>query len=261
MRILLPPSEAKRPGGTGTPLARRTSTSVLAEPRARLIKAVQELTDPEEAARALALPPSVVAETVAANGAALTSRTLPAVERYLGTVYEGLAASTLSPAARTAAGREVLIFSGLFGVLRGNDPVPPYRVPAKAALPGIGIVATWWKPILADAIPALLGGGSGGLIIDLRSTDYAAMWSPAGPLADRLVKVRILSVKPDGTRGVISYSSKLGKGKLARALLEHEAAGSRVGDVEGIAECWRTAGGTNAVVTAVRHGWTMDLLD
>lgn len=223
--------------------------------------AVQALVDPTEAAEALLLPPSVVGDTVAANRAALTARTMPAIERYSGVVYDGLAVATLSPDARRLADRAILIFSGLFGVLRGGDPVPAYRVPGKANVPGVGILTTFWKPCLADVMPSLLGGRSVGLIVDLRSTDYAAMWTPTREFADRLVKVRVLSVKPDGSRGVISYSSKLGKGKLARALLEHEAKHGTVTDIRTLTECWLEAGGSDALVSESKHGWAVDLLD
>ena len=53
--------------------------------------------------------------------------------------------------------------------------VPDYRVPAKATLPGIGVAATFWRPVLGVTVPALLAPG---LVVDLRSSDYAAMWRP-----------------------------------------------------------------------------------
>ncbi len=56
---------------------------------------------------------------------------MPALDRYAGIVYDGLFLQPLSEAARAVADREVLIFSGLFGVLRGGDPVPAYRVPGQ----------------------------------------------------------------------------------------------------------------------------------
>jgi len=260
MRILLPPSEGKRPGGAGRPRGERTRPDPLEQPRRAVIEALLRYPSVTEAAKALLLPASVIDESLAANEAVLTSKTMPAIERYAGVVYEGLSVTTLSPAARTTADDAVLIFSGLFGVLRGRDAVPLYRVPAKAALPGLGIASTFWKPHLVDAMPRLLGRGP---IIDLRSTDYGAMWSPArdNNAAARLITVRVLSTKPDGSRGVVSFSSKLGKGKLAAALLERIAAGESVNSLDDVADAWLKAGGQASRPRQTRLGSGLDLLD
>jgi hypothetical protein len=60
---------------------------------------------------------------------------------------------------------------------------------------------------------------------------------------------------------VVSYSSKLGKGKLARALLEREAAGQPVRTVEDVAEAWLKAGGHSAESRLTKDVAAVDLLD
>ena len=164
---------------------------------------------------------------LADNARVHTAGTLPAVQRYTGVVYDGLAVDSLSPAARSRANRELLMFSGLFGVLRGGDPIPPYRVPAKATLPGIGVAGTFWRRHLISLLPGLLDRGP---ILDLRSSDYAGMWQPVRGSAEatRLIPVRILSATPSGRLAVMSYNSKLAKGRLAAAVLEPEARGSKI---------------------------------
>lgn len=260
MRILLPPSEAKHPGGRGRPLAARSSRLPIDTVRRRTLGALAELVQLPNAAQSLLLPPSIAGEALHHNTVATTSRTRPAVERYAGVVYHGLALNELSDGARKVANRSLLIFSGLFGVLRGDEAVPIYRVPAKAQLPGLGIVGTFWKPHLRDLLPSLLGTG---LIVDLRSNDYASMWQPGRHDAarDRLVSVRVLSRTPAGSYGVISYSSKLGKGKLAAALLERQAAGRPVATVGDLADAWRHIGGTAVRQREVAAGIGLDLLD
>jgi cytoplasmic iron level regulating protein YaaA (DUF328/UPF0246 family) len=191
VRILLPPSEAKHPGGRGRPLADRHAGGELDEHRAELFAALARLLDQPEAADALLLPPSIAEPALAANRRAAAAPTLPAVRRYAGTLYQGLDVAGLSAAAARQARTDLLIFSGLLGVSRGGDPVPDYRVPAKAVLPGLGVAATFWRRRLARLLPALLGTGP---VIDLRSTDYAAIWqpAPASSEAGRLIAVRIL---------------------------------------------------------------------
>ena len=245
MRILLPPSEAKQPGGRGRPLGRRSRTRQLDRDADVVLAALARLLEQPEAAEKLKLPASVAEAALAANAAVLTGPTRPAIERYCGVVYEGLAVAALSPAARRRADRDVLIFSGLFGVVRGGDPVPDYRLPAKAVLPGIGVAGTYWRPRLTEQLPSLLGPEP---ILDLRSADYAAMWQPARGSAEagRRIVVRILSATPSGRLAVVSYNSKLAKGRLAAAVLEREAGGTPVRTGEDIAELWRQLGGTSA---------------
>lgn len=260
MRILLPPSEAKHQGGTGRSLERRSAGHPIDEPRQLAFTALDSLlADPGAAATALLLPPSVAQAAIADNGRVRTSPTMPAMRRYAGVLYEGLAITGLSQTAQTAAGRDLLIFSGLFGVLRGRDPVPTYRVPAKASLPGLGSAAGFWRAQLPELMPALLDGGP---LIDLRSSDYAPMWQPApGDRRPRnWVTVRVLSRRPDGSLGVISYSSKLGKGRLAGALLERQAAGEAVTSAEDVADAWRRLGGSDARLRPATRGLALDLL-
>lgn len=246
MRVLLPPSEAKNPGGRGRALATRTPHPVLGVARERVLTALDVLLagPPDAAANALLLPPATVAGALAANAAVRHSATMPALQRYAGTVYEGLASAQLTDDEARVAARSTFVFSGLFGVVRGDEPVPLYRVPAKAVLPGIGVAATFWRPALDVALPGLLGRS--GLIVDLRSSDYAAMWRPGDDLARRVVNVRVLSPLPSGSLGVVSYPSKYAKGALAAALARRIASGQGVVDVDDVAAAWLAAGGTRA---------------
>ncbi|MEO6701368.1 MAG: peroxide stress protein YaaA [Jatrophihabitantaceae bacterium] len=266
MRILLPPSEAKNPGGRGRPLNRRATPLDQAQPldqarQATLQALARLIEDPAGAAEALLLPDSVAGSALAQNAAVLSSATMPAIRRYAGVVYSGLAVDALSVPAQRLAGRELLIFSGLFGVLRGADGVPNYRVPAKAVLPGLGVASTYWRPILTGLLPAMLGRA--GLIVDLRSSDYASMWqpAPASPQARRLVTVRVLSRRPNGSYGVISYASKLAKGRLAGQLLERSAAHEPARTVEAVAETWIGLGGRDAQPGPARLGCLLELIE
>ncbi len=255
MRVLLPPSEVKSPGGRGRALRTRDTAGPLAVARGAVQDALARLLtgDPEQAAAALLLPTGVAAAALPANAAVRDSPTTPALRRYAGVVYDGLDYANTEPAVQRAAQRRVLIFSGLLGIVRGDEPVPDYRVPAKAVLPGLGIAASYWRPVLTELLGAdgdgraLLGRG---LIVDLRSGDYAAMWRPGRDLRERTVAVRVLSPLPGGGRGIISYHSKFGKGRLAAALLRRAASGPQPSSVDDVASAWLDCGGIDAVPTA-----------
>jgi cytoplasmic iron level regulating protein YaaA (DUF328/UPF0246 family) len=197
------------------------------------------------------LPPGAVDEALRANAAVHTSGTVPALRRYAGVVYDGLASCDLDVVQQRLAARSVLIFSGLFGVVRADEPVPAYRVPAKAVLPGIGVAGTFWRPVLDEAMPQLLDRG---LVVDLRSSDYSAMWRPRGDIARRTVRVRVLSPLPGGGRGVVSFPSKYAKGRLTGALLKRHTGGLPVRTAEDVAQAWLECGGVSAEVSAPHAG-------
>lgn len=248
MFILLPPSEAKAVGGGGPPLA---FASPLGTVRRRLLADVATLCrrDPVGAARALKLPPGEVAEACRRNAEVLTSPTMAALERYAGVVYQGLAAATLTPAGRRVADRSVLIFSGGLGVVTATELVPWYRVPASATLPSAGTVTSLWKPILTGYLPGVVGSE---LVIDLRSSDYAGLWKPpAGS-----VVVRVLQRRSTGGELVISFHSKLVKGRLARAIVQAAARRTRV---ETPADVAKIAAGIGLEVRPTPAG--LDLID
>ncbi len=251
MRLLLPPSEAKTSGGRGRSLASRPAHPVLGVAREAVLVALQQLLEGArgDAARALGLPPGTVDAALAANACVRTSATTPALRRYAGVVYEGLSYQSLPAQAQHVAARSVLVFSGLFGVIRGDEAVPNYRVPATAVLPGVGVVGTYWARTLRPVLLDLLGRG---LIIDLRSSDYAAMWRPDRSNAARVLTVRVLTPGPRGP-AVISHPSKLAKGRLAAALVRRVADGHRVDDVHDVAAAWLGAGGIRAEVIDPHH--------
>jgi cytoplasmic iron level regulating protein YaaA (DUF328/UPF0246 family) len=250
VHLLLPPSEGKTAGGRGWPLrGRPAGDRSLATARVTVAEAVLKLVagDTAAAAAALLLPDGVAAAALAVNADLLDSPTTPALRRYAGVVYDGLGFAAMNPAEQRVAQRSVHIFSGLFGVVRGDESVPDYRVPAKAVLPGLGVIGTFWRPVLTDVLADRLRRG---LIVDLRSGDYAAMWRPDRTSAERVVAVRILSPAPRGGHAVISYNSKFAKGRLAAALIRRCAAGDPVDTVEDVLTAWAACDGADAIRTA-----------
>ncbi len=251
MRILLPPSEGKRTGGTGPPLAEvGFGPAPLRAQRRRLAAAVERVAagNRARAVGAFVLPPAVADAALAANAVLTRSPTRAALDRYAGVVYDGLDVSTLTAAQRAVADATILVFSGLFGVLSGADAIPDYRVPASTVLPRIGAVGPSWRSVLTRVLPATLGHEP---VLDLRSTDYASMWRPGAAARPGVIDVRILSRRPGGSLGVISHFSKHAKGRLTRAVVERISAGETVADAAAVAKIWREVGfGAATVDTA-----------
>jgi uncharacterized protein len=207
--VLLPPSETKAPGGDGAPLdLDALSCPELTPVRTDLTKTLVDLAGDLPASRAaLGLSPAQDDE-VARNAALLTSPTMPALERYTGVLYDALDIRSLSRARRARADRRLAVGSALFGLVRGTDAIPAYRLSAGAALPGRPSLRAVWRPVLGPLLAAV-----DELVVDLRSGSYAALAPVPGA-----VTVDVLSERPDGSRSVVSHFNKAHKGRLARLL-------------------------------------------
>ncbi len=218
MLILLPPSEGKASPRRGAALdLDRLSAPQLNPARERVLHAlVSHCTEsPERAAATLGLGPTQ-ADLVARNTALLAAPTARADHVYTGVLFDALSFPTLSAAAKRRAAGRLLVTSSLFGVVRPADRIPAYRLSGDVALPGLGPVAGVWRQALGPAVLEALGGG---LLVDLRSTTYAAFWRPPADLGPRVVTVRVL-LDTAGRRSVVSHFNKATKGRITRDLLE-----------------------------------------
>ncbi len=221
MLILLPPSEGKTPARRGKPLDLTTLTfPELSAPRQAVLDALVDLCrgDPDAARRTLGLPPGL-ADLVGRNADLPVTSTARADRVYTGVLYDALALPDLTAHARRRATSRVAVVSSLFGLVRPGDRIPAYRLSGDASLPDVGPVAGVWRAHLDPVVRSAAGPG---LIVDLRSTTYAAFWRPAADLVRRVVTVRVLH-ESDGRRTVVSHFNKATKGRLVRGLLEDGA--------------------------------------
>jgi cytoplasmic iron level regulating protein YaaA (DUF328/UPF0246 family) len=232
MLILLPPSEGKTAPTKGSPvdLARLVYADTLTPSRRKLLGALAALAELplERALSMLAVSPGQAAEVVV-DAELSSAPAAPAASVYTGVLYDRLRLPDLS---KRVHGR-VLIASALWGVLRPGDPIPYYRFSAKARLDGIGPLAAFWRPALAEALP----DRAGSLVVDMRSGAYAAAWKPKHA---ELLAVRAFS-EVKGKRKPVSHMAKAVRGEVARALLEAKKAPK---DAQGAAVIAEAAGFT-----------------
>ena len=104
--------------------------------------------------------------------------------------------------------------------------------------------------------PVVRGAAGAGLVVDLRSTTYAAFWRPAADLARRVVTVRVLH-ETGGRRSVVSHFNKATKGRLVRGLLED---GANPGSVRGLAATLERLGWQVEVGAAGKSGTQVDVV-
>ena len=217
MKILLPPSETKRPGGTGRPLRLDAlSLPSLTAQRDEVVHALVELSsDPVEARRVLKLSERQAGD-VEHNRMLRTAPTMAAIDRYTGVLYDALDAASLDPAARRWLGAHVLIHSAPFGPIGALDEIPAYRLAAGTSLPGIRPLKRHWSEATSAAL------SDAGFVLDLRSESYVALGPVAGVVPSAYVRV------VTETGRALNHFNKKAKGEFVRALATTRPRGSTV---------------------------------
>ena len=146
-----------------------------------------------------------LSRALAANASLFGAATMPAWRRYTGVVWDHLDAATLDTATR----RRIVVVSGLLGLVRGDDPIPDYRLKMSASLGPLGKLSTWWRSDLSEQLNR---AAQKKFVIDLLPNEHHAAWTPDG-----VDGVRVEFVDPTGKPG--GHFAKAAKGHLARAIL------------------------------------------
>lgn len=227
--ILLPPSEGKAPAGAGPAVdPAALAFRPLAPTRRKVMRALVKLAKGPSgpALETLGLSPNQGGE-LDADKALAAAPTLPAADRYTGVLYDALGLPGLreeNPEAFARAEASVLTFSGLWGVVRPSDAIPAYRCSGGVVLPAVGAVSKVWREALTPVLEPVVARE---LVVDLRSSMYAALWRVPARHGDHVVTVRVLHERLVGgvpKRTVVSHFNKATKGRLARALLTADVA-------------------------------------
>jgi hypothetical protein len=206
--ILLPPSETKTGRTRGRPAdPERLSFPELAPTRATVGAALARVSADPDAPALLGVSANLRAD-IAHNVRLGSAPAVPVADLYTGVLYDALDLPSMSSAARRRANRWLVIISALHGALRPADKIAPYRLSMAVNLAGLGPLASVWRAPLATVLPSAAGRG---LIVDCRSSTYAAAWVPHADLAARWVRVRV----PGAT-----HLAKQTRGLVARHVCE-----------------------------------------
>lgn len=230
MLILLPPSETKRPGGSGAPLrARELAFAELAPQRAAAAAALEQLAqDPEAMARALKLSPRQLGE-IEINASVTSSPTMPAVDRFTGVLFDALEAESLDDEARAWLGENVAIQTALLGLVGALDEIPAFRLSAGHRLPELPPLKRHW----AAATSELFTGR--GPVVDMRSEAYRAL----GPVPSGVETAYVRVVNDEGR--ALNHFNKQTKGIFTRALA---LSGETFASIDALVDWARSAGFT-----------------
>lgn len=198
--ILLAPSEEKAPGGHRGRLKENPAQRWVREQLMHLA----ETGTPESLRKAFDVK-DLALDKARTEALALVGPVplLPALARYTGVAFQALDAATLAP----ETWRQVFILSHLRGLVRGDEPVPPYKLKL-AAIPGL---KAHWRKALAAQLAALPEGPLWELLPG-EAADLLKGWTRPRH-----------TVEIWDTRGkAISHFSKKYRGLVARWILAHQ---------------------------------------
>ena len=140
-----------------------------------------------------------------------------ALDSFVGDIYSGLQANTLSDVDRDYAQQTLRILSGLYGILRPYDGVRPYRLEMGYKLPNSRYrnLYAYWGESIANTLPAY------GLIVNLSAVEYTKTVLPYVETA-RVVAPRFLTKNPQtGEVKQVIVHTKIARGAFARWLIQH----------------------------------------
>jgi hypothetical protein len=216
--LLLPPSEGKADGGDRRRSAWTPDSGSfgrnLGDARAQIVHALAAVHGGDE--KLLGVRNDLLVRAQSANSSLIGAPTLPAWQRYTGVVWDHLDPDTLPAASR----KQIVVVSGLLGLVRGDDPVPDYRLKMGANLRPRGKLSTWWRESLTTELARVARRR---FVIDLLPQEHRA-----AVVLDGLNGVTVSLVEPTGAPG--GHAAKAAKGELARAILV---------DGPGVMQNWR----------------------
>jgi cytoplasmic iron level regulating protein YaaA (DUF328/UPF0246 family) len=201
--IVLPPSESKSNRRRGRPVDPRAwSFPELADTRASVARHLRLVSQSPTAPADLGVSPGLSAE-IARNLDLDTAPATPAAEVYTGVLYDALDLASMDASARRRANQWIVIVSALHGAVRLKDRITAYRLSMDVNLAGLGPVAAVWRPVLDEVLAPAAGRE---VVVDCRSSTYAAAWTPTGAVAERWVQVRVpgASHMAKHTRGLVA---------------------------------------------------------
>ena len=204
MKILIPPSEGK---AKVKPLdITFNKTNFIFEKEVRQVVRLLELIDNEDLKSIYGTSKEKATMFHRQNEDIFHSRCARAINRYTGVVYQHLDWESLSKEAKNYMEKNVLIFSGLFGMTSPQTLIPDYKLKMNVLS-----LQYHWNPILTEAL------SKEELIFDLLPQVYRKAYTPS----KNVIKVEFI-VENKGKKTSAGHYGKAVKGKFIKFLSENQ---------------------------------------
>ena len=194
LKILIPPSEGKKEGGIFENDSGFSSITRL------LIKKIEAFDGDKE--KLYGVKGKNLQKAIKINSKILNSKTLPAIKRYSGVVFNAIDYETLKN--KKLFDRRVLIMSAMFGLVKPQDKIPDYKL-------NIGKLNSdkLWREELKDSL-------KDHFVIDLLPKAHKKAIT-----YDKGISIDFI-IEKDGKRKPAGHDGKFIKGRFVRWLIENE---------------------------------------
>lgn len=154
-----------------------------------------------------------------------------------GDVYKGLDANSLDEGGLNYAANHVGILSGLYGVLRGNDVMQPYRLEMGTSLKtSLGKnLYEFWANDVTNVVNDFVAIVKAPYILNLASQEYAKVIKK-DQLSVPMIEVKFKEIKDGKEPKMIGLYAKRARGMLARYVIDNQ-----ITDIEAV-KSFDTAG-------------------
>jgi cytoplasmic iron level regulating protein YaaA (DUF328/UPF0246 family) len=132
-----------------------------------------------------------------------TKAPTPAINVYVGVLYQALGWNTLSSTAKKRGEKSIYIISAKYGAISPLAKIETYKEKINNQV---------MSPIVGKTLDALKPS----LIVDCRSSTYKTVWHAP---VEKTVEIHVSTVI-DGVRKVVTHMSKKTRGEIARLLLQ-----------------------------------------
>lgn len=142
-----------------------------------------------------------------------------AVDIFVGDIYSGLQVDSWTQKDRIYAQENLRIISGLYGLLKPNDGIMPYRLEMGYRLNGNGFknLYEFWGDKLAKTLP------SSGKIINVSADEYTKAILPYIE-KNRVITPKFLTISPKtGVPTFVVVHAKIARGAFANWLIKQKA--------------------------------------
>lgn len=184
----------------------------------RIVSAVREISSEAELAKLMHVSPAI-AKSVKQKYQTWGEMTGPSIYAYIGDIYKGFHARTLSAGDVRWAQEHLIISSGVYGILRPLDLISPYRLEMKTKLKvgDANDLYEFWSNKLAQYVDK----HADGILCNIASDEY-------GKVVTKYTKSSIITPvffdkRPDGSVATVPIYSKMMRGVMARWIIDNRA--------------------------------------
>lgn len=196
----------------------KTTLPVFQRDAEQVVSAVREVKDEAELARLMHVSPAI-AKAVMHKYRTWGQTTGPGIYAYVGDIYKGFHARTLSLADVNWLQDHLVISSGVYGIVRPLDRISPYRLEMKTKL-RVGTAKDLYE-FWGEKLAKFVDERAEGVLCNIASDEY-------GKVVTKYTKSRIVTPvffdkRPGGAVKTVPIYSKMMRGVMARWIVDQRA--------------------------------------